>query len=173
MSDPTITAAILKNGHSELLKDVSIKTIQYRFQKDLCLPTLRVTVKPLLTKNIKKDKKKARSIDARFYPSARLWFWVMNALSDRRSYKVRASAQRCCAVIRYTQSRQLNMRIVWWDSFFVDKGRRGLYLLLKNVAASGGDYINVLSEHLPDLRGIHEYDYFMPGNAPYHQSDTL
>lgn len=58
MSDPTITAAILKNGHSELLKDVSIKTIQYRFQKDLCLPTLRVTVKPLLTKNIKKDKKK-------------------------------------------------------------------------------------------------------------------
>ncbi|XP_047480642.1 uncharacterized protein LOC125033304 [Penaeus chinensis] len=45
MSEPTITASTLKNKPSELLKDVSIRTIQYRRLKNLCLLTRRITAR--------------------------------------------------------------------------------------------------------------------------------
>ena len=39
--NPSITAAELKNNHPELLKNVAIRTIQHRLQKDLKLPCRR------------------------------------------------------------------------------------------------------------------------------------
>ena len=56
MSNPRITALEIKEKHSELLKKVTVRTIQHRLQKDLKLPTRRATKKPLLTENMKKKR---------------------------------------------------------------------------------------------------------------------
>ena len=47
MEYPSITAAQLKERHAELLKDVSVRTIQHRLQKDLKLPRCRAAKKPV------------------------------------------------------------------------------------------------------------------------------
>ena len=54
--NPSITAAQLKSSHPELSKNVAIRTIQHRLQKDLKLPCRRATKKPLLTERMMKKR---------------------------------------------------------------------------------------------------------------------
>ena len=51
--NPLITAAELKNKHPELLKNVAIRTIQHRIQKDLGLPRRQAASESLLTEKEK------------------------------------------------------------------------------------------------------------------------
>ena len=44
---PTVTAKEIKSDHHNLLKDVSVRTIQHRLQKDLGLPSRDAAKKPL------------------------------------------------------------------------------------------------------------------------------
>lgn len=53
MSDPFITAVELKEKHPALLKNVSVRTIQHRLQKDLKMRAGRVSGKPLLSEELK------------------------------------------------------------------------------------------------------------------------
>ena len=42
--------------HLELLENVAVRTIQHRLQKDLGLPSRKAAKKPLLTKQMKKQR---------------------------------------------------------------------------------------------------------------------
>ncbi|MPC43182.1 hypothetical protein E2C01_036821 [Portunus trituberculatus] len=54
--NPSITAAELKNNHPELLKNVVIRTIQHRLQKDLKPPCHRAAKKPLPMESMMKKR---------------------------------------------------------------------------------------------------------------------
>ncbi|XP_076036784.1 uncharacterized protein LOC143022442 [Oratosquilla oratoria] len=56
MSDPCITAVSLKQKHPALLKNVAVRTVQHRLQKDLKMPARRAAKKPLLTEAMKKKR---------------------------------------------------------------------------------------------------------------------
>ena len=59
-----ISAFELKNMYSNLLQNISTKTIRHRLQKDLGLPCRRAAKKPMLTTAIKKKGSVfARNID--------------------------------------------------------------------------------------------------------------
>lgn len=68
MSDPTLIASTLKNKHPEHLNDVSIKTIQLS-ERPLFIDN--VTVKPRLTKAMKKDCKELMVSDESSFRLAR------------------------------------------------------------------------------------------------------
>ena len=53
---PSISAVELKNMYSELLQNVSTRTIRHRLQKDLGLPCRRAAKKPMLTTTMKKKR---------------------------------------------------------------------------------------------------------------------
>lgn len=53
LSEPAVTASALKEKHPDLLKDISIRTLQHSLQKDLSLLTQHTTRKPLLTEAVK------------------------------------------------------------------------------------------------------------------------
>ena len=54
MQSPALTASKLKKMHPDPLNRVSTRTIQHRLQKDMGLPTRRITKKPMLTEAMKK-----------------------------------------------------------------------------------------------------------------------
>jgi len=56
MIQPTLTAKEIKHEHYDLLKDVSVRTIRHRLQKELNLPARHAAKKPFLSDKMRKKR---------------------------------------------------------------------------------------------------------------------
>lgn len=134
--EPTRTASTLKNKHPELAKDLLIRTIQHHLQRDLFTDSARNCdfLRKKVRRQILSDLKKAMLSDGSTFRLARGAFKF-----TRRSNYLLSCDPKCTL-------RQLIMRcsvMVWILSLGIRAGEIS-YFLLKNITASGCDYINVL-----------------------------
>lgn len=176
--NPSITAAELKNNYPELLKNVAIRTIQHRLQKDLKLPCRRAARKPLLTERMKKRRlsfakkyqdwtpeqwKKVMWSDESTFRLLRIGSKVVRRPSDVSRYDPRYTIK----TVKHPDS------VMVWGCFSGAKGRGGLYFLPKNVTMKASNYIEVLREHLLDMWDIHGCEFFMQDGAPSHCAKSV
>ena len=82
--DPRLTASQLKGSHPDLLSNVSVRTIQYRLQKDLGLPSRTAAKKPLINDRMKKQRLVFAKKRAHWTPTQ--WRKVM--FSDESTFQV-------------------------------------------------------------------------------------
>ena len=176
--DPSITAAELKHKHPDLLKDVSVRTIQHRLQRDLGLPCRRAAKKPLLTERMRQK----RLAFAKKYQNWTVEQWKRVMWSDESTFRlVRGGSKvvrRPKDVSRYNERYTVKTvkhpeSVMVWGCFSGEKGRGGLYFLPKNVTMKGSNYIDVLKNHLIPFFNIHGCDVFMHDGAPAHKSRAV
>ena len=178
MSDPSITAATLKMELPELLKDVSIRTIQHRLQKELGLPCRRAAKKPLLTKKMKKKR-------IQFRLKYKDWTsndWKKVMFSDESTFRlvrgVSKVIRRPKSASRYDEKYTVKTvkhpdSVMVWGGFSGNMGRGGLYFLPKNQTMKAANYIDVLRNHLLLQFHIHGCKFFMHDGAPCHSSKAV
>lgn len=178
IADPCITAVSLKQKHPALLKNVSVRTIQHRLQKDLKMPARRAAKKPLLTKAMKKK----RLDFCKKYEDWTSEQWQKVMFSDESTFRlIRGSSKivrRPSNVSRFDPRYTVKTvkhpdSVMVWGAFSGNKGRGGLYFLPKNVTMKGSNYIDVLRDHMLDIWDIHECDHFMHDGAPAHKSKQV
>ena len=178
LAEPSITAVELKKKHPDLLKKVSVRTIQHRLQKDLKLPARRAAKKPLLTEAMKKKR-------VNFCKKYKHWTpeqWKKVMFSDESTFRlVRGGSKvvrRPSSVSRYDPRYTVKTvkhpdSVMAWGAFSGNKGRGGLYFLPKNVTMKSANYIEVLREYLLTFFDIHKCDFFMQDGAPAHKSKAV
>lgn len=178
MSNPSITALELKENHSELLKKVTVRTIQHRLQKDLKLPTRRAAKKPLLTENMKKKR-------LQFCKKYQHWTseeWKKVMFSDESTFRlIRGTSKivrRPRDASRYDPKYTVKTvkhpdSVMVWGAFSGNKGRGGLFFLPKNVTMKSDNYIDVLRDHMVKFWEIHDCNFFMHDGAPAHRSKAV
>lgn len=178
MLNPSISAASLKIKHPDILQNVAIRTIRHWLQKDLGLPARRAAKKPLLTNAMKKRR-------LEFYNKYKDWTsedWKRVMFSDESTFMLvrgeSKTVRRPRGVSRFDPRYTVKTvkhpdSVMVWGAFSGGKGRAGLYFLPKNVTMKGGNYINVLNEHLLCFWSIHECNYFMHDGAPAHRSKEV
>ena len=129
--DPFVTAKELKEMHANVLRDVSVRTIQHRLQKDLKLPCRRAAPKPLLTPKMRKQR-----LD--FCKQYEHWTsedWRRVVFSDESAFKTISNRQRM--VRRPLGSDRYNNKytvktvkfpagVMVWGCFSGQKGTAGL-----------------------------------------------
>jgi transposase len=174
MKQPTISAREIKMAHIDLLKDVSIRTIQHRLQKDLHMPARCPAKKPLLTS-------KMRAKRLQFCNKHKDWTaadWEKVMFSDESNFKTFNS--RPSTVRRPPGSNRMDPKytvktvkhppgVMVWGCFSF-KGRGGLYFLPKSVTMNSDRYINMLNEHLLKFMRIFGTSVFQQDGAPCHTS---
>jgi len=148
-SYPSITAVELKSKHTELLHNVSTRTIRHRLQKDLKLPCRRAAKKPMLTAAMKKKK-------LNFCMKYRCWTaaeWRKVMFSDESTFKlvrgVPNMVRRLSTASWYDPKFTVKTvkhpgSVTMWGAFSGNVGRAGLYFLTKNVTMRGSNHINAL-----------------------------
>lgn len=178
MLDPSLTSALLKKKHPDLLQNVALRTIRHRLQKDLGLPARRAAKKPLLTKAMKKKR-------LNFCKTYKHWTvveWKKVMFSDESTFRlVRGESKivrRPSSVSRYDPKYTVKTvkhpdSVMVWGAFSGNKGRGGLYFLPKNVTMRGTNYLEVLRDHMLPFWEIHESSYFMHDGAPAHKSKLV
>lgn len=147
MSDPAITAAVLRNKQPELLQNVAVWTIHHHLQGDLGLPSRRAAKKPLLKEAMKK-----RLTFCKKYQDCTSEKGKAAMFSDKSALSVASgdsmAVHRPGAASRYdpkfTVESAKPLRMMSWGAFGGNKGGGGLYFLPKNVTIKGRCYINVL-----------------------------
>lgn len=175
MSGPSVAATTIKSKHPELLKNVSIRTIRHRLQKDLGLPARRAAKKPLLTTVMKKK----RLAFAHKYKKWTPEDWKKVMFTDERTFRLVRGVSK--TVRRPRGSSRFDPRytvktvkhpdsVMVWGAYSGVMGRGGLYFLPKNVTMKGSNYIEMLKDHFLPFWPIHGCKYFMHDGAPAHRS---
>ena len=176
--NPSITAATLKKMHSNVLKDVSIRTIQRILQKDLQLPCRRAAKKPLLTKAMMKK----RMLFCKQYLHWTSADWRQVMFSDESTFRLVRGGSRLVrrppGASRYDSKYTVKTvkhpdSVMVWGAFSGNYGRGGLYFLPKNVTMKGSNYLEVLDQHLLPFWHIHECNHFMHDGAPAHRTKVI
>uniref|UniRef100_A0A0P4WG26 Uncharacterized protein n=1 Tax=Scylla olivacea TaxID=85551 RepID=A0A0P4WG26_SCYOL len=174
MSNPFIAATTLKSKHPDLLRNVSVRTLRHRLQKDMGLPTRRAAKKPLFTDRMRKKHVAFCRKFKHWTPEA----WKKVMFSDESTFKlVRGVSKtvRCpigssrfdpkytVKAVKHPESVKVLGR------YSGVMGRGGLYFLPKNITMKGRNYIEKLKEHFLPFWKIHGCDYFMHDGAPSKQ----
>lgn len=143
--EPALTASELKKEHPDLLKDVSIRTIQHRLQKDLAMPSRRAANKPLFTKVMTNKRVAFAKKYRHFTPED----WKQVMFSDESTFRlIRGASNVVCrpkSVSRYhpkytVKTVKLLDSVMVREAFSGNKGRGGLYFLPKNMTMKGSNY---------------------------------
>lgn len=175
LKNPRLTAAELKNIHPDVLRNVSVRTIQHRLQRDLDMPCRIAAQKPLLTARMVKQ----RMCFARQYKDWTPAQWSKVLWSDESTFsiilkgrqRVRRPSSSSRFDPRFTQKTVKHSdSVMVWGCFSGAKGRGTLFFLPKNKTMNAEQYILCLEEKLLNAYAIHEADFFMQDKAPCHSA---
>lgn len=176
-TQPTISCKEIKMKHNILLRNVSVRTIQHRLQKDLGFPSRQAAKKPLLTLKMKKSR-------VNFCKEHKDWTendWKKVLFSDESSFcTIRSRAKRVRRPIgsdrmspKYTVSTVKHPPSVMVWGCFSYKGRGSLYFLPSNTTMNGKTYLQLLKDKLPTTMTIHETAIFQHDGAPCHRAKLV
>jgi hypothetical protein len=172
-----LTAKELKEELALELQNVSVRTIQNHLQKDLKIPCRSATMKPLITKKMRKKRVALAKKFKDWTPEQ--WGKVM--FSDESKFRtlrvVQRKVRRPLGSYRYSSQYTLKTmkhpdNVMVWACFTGDVRRGGLYFLPKNCTMNGERYKEVLEHHLLPFT-IHGATHFLQDGAPCHTSKKM
>lgn len=174
---PTVTAKEIKSDHHNLLKDVSVRTIQHRLQKDLGLPSRHAAKKPLLSAKMRK--KRVDFCKQHINWTADDWKKVL--FSDESSFLTFRSRPRMVRRPhgsdrmdpRYTIKTMKHPSSVMVWGCFSNFGRGSLYFLPKNTTMNGQRYLDMIKDKIPLTMALHQTTTFMHDGAPCHRAKIV
>ena len=150
--DPMISSTQLRRIHPNLFKNVSLRTIPHRLQKDLNMPSRRAAKKPLLT-----DKMKQKRLEFAYqYKDWTKEMWNSVMFSDESMFKCIRSAcnrVRCPPGSNRFASKYTIKTVKHPDSVMLlgaysgKMGRAGVYFLPKKCTMNSERYIELLETH--------------------------
>ena len=164
--------------YSELLQNVSTRTIRHILQKDFGLPCRYAAKNPMLTTVMKK--KRLGFCKKYQYWMATEWRKVM--FCDESTFRlvresrkmVRRSSNTSRFDLKFTvKTVKHPASVMVWSAFSRNMSRTSSHFLFKNVTMKGSNYIHVFKDHMLVFWRIHQYNHFMHDGAPAHKSKSV
>ena len=173
-----ISSTQLRRIYSNLFKNVSLRTIRHRLQKDLNMPSRRAAKKPLFT-----DKMKQKRLEFAYkYKDWTKEMWNSVMFSDESTFKcIRSSCNRVRHppgsnrfASKYTFKTVKHPDFVMlWGTYSGKMGKAGVYFLPKKCTMNSERYIELLETHFLQMFSLHECQIFMQDGAPCHKSKKV
>lgn len=176
-ANPTITAKQLKKA-LPVLANISIRRIQHICQKDLGLPSRKMSEKPLINERMKQQ----RLAFAREYENWGVEDWKKVMFSDESHFELRFGnqASRCRRARgsdrfapQFTKKTVKHPEKVMAWGCFSWMGRGGLEFLNKGEMMNGPRYLRILDEKLEFFMAQHATSHFLQDGAPCHRAKMV
>lgn len=176
--NPRLSANGIKAHFKEELKDVSIRTIQHRLQKDLGFESRHAARKPLLTDAMKKK----RIAFAKKHISWSVEEWRKVMFSDESTFRLvrggvvhvrrpagsnRFASKYCSSTVKHSAS------VMVWGCFSGLLGRGSIWFLPKGETMNSTNYLKCLEEKLIPFMEIHGTTKFLQDGAPSHKAKRV
>ena len=176
--NPFLTAYELQELHLDLLKSVSVRTIQHHIHKDLDMPLRRAAKKPQITERMRKKR-------LAFAKKYRHWTksdWAKVMWSDESTFKViscrRGFVRRPPGSDRYDPKYTVPAvrhppSVMIWSGFSGQSGRAGLSYLEQGKTMNAERYLEVLKDQMLNYYELHGCTLFMHDGAPCHRANII